>query len=88
MSETKEIQYRGYDCLEFTVTCTMRRRWVPSFLAMLKRMAYLGSIGSSRVTGIYADGDGDFRPKFEFSDTLPVATVPETESGEMIYDAG
>ena len=33
---------------------------------MLKWMESCGNLGHSSIVGFYADGDGDFRPKFEF----------------------
>jgi hypothetical protein len=80
----------------FAVECTMSERRVPHFLAALRRMEQLGDIGSSRFVAIYADGDGDFRPKF----TAHVAAVydkavEEIADGEIteilegyFYDAG
>jgi hypothetical protein len=53
--------------MKFTIEVDMQDRWVGHFISMLKTMQYLGGIGSSRVVGFYADGDGDFRPKFNFS---------------------
>ncbi len=76
---------------EFTIQATMRSRWVPHFLAMLKRMQYLGAIGSSREVTLYADGDGDFRPKFEWDDGLSSDANPRhgsMASGNYFYDAG
>ena len=34
---------------------------------MFEYMEFLGHIGSSRTCSFYADGDGDFRPKFSYS---------------------
>lgn len=31
---------------------------------MLKHMEICGQVGHSAIIGFYADGDGDFRPKF------------------------
>ncbi len=74
----------------FTIICTMRSRWVSTFLGMLRRMQYLGAIGSSREVGIYSDGDGDFRPVFKWGDDLPEPADPvnETEGGYVLFDAG
>ena len=66
-------------------------RWVPVFLGFLERLRYCGSIGLSRKTTIYADGDGDFRPKFkiEAEDELPEPAKPiEDISGNQLFDAG
>ena len=54
------------DVVFFTVKCTMRRSWAIAFMSMLKRMQHLGAIGSSRYVAFHADGDGNFRPKFDF----------------------
>ena len=73
----------------FTITCTMKDRWVPHFLAMLKYMQHLGGMGSSRVVAFYADGDGDFRPKFEWDKELPSDGNPINDiKGDRLYDAG
>lgn len=34
-------------------------------MSMLDYMEYCGKVGMSRNVGIYADGDGSFRPKFK-----------------------
>lgn len=59
--------YRIKDTDDVTVNLkiTVRKRWLPHMLGMFYRMQQLGSIGSSRMIGFYADGDGDFRPRFE-----------------------
>ncbi len=77
------------DVTEFTVKCSMKPRWVPHFLAMLKYMQQLGGQGSSRMVTFYADGDGDFRPKFEWDAALPADAKPvEDKGGDRTYDAG
>jgi len=74
---------------EFTIRCKMRSRWVPHFLAMLKYMQYLGGVGSSRKVTFYADGDGDFRPTFEWDKNLPSdAKSIRDMQGDRTYDAG
>ena len=72
----------------FTIHCTMKKRWVSSFLAMLKYMEYLGAVGSSRKVTLFADGVGDFRPKFEFDDNLPHEAGYYDKFGDRTYDAG
>ena len=52
--------------MKFTITCEMEDRWVPQFLGMLEKMEYLGNVGASRRVAFYSDGDGDYRPKFEW----------------------
>ena len=80
----------GTNVTEFTIKVNMRTRWIPHFLGMLKRMQYLGSIGSSREITIYSDGDGDFRPVFEWDRDLPVPVEPlkEFPNGNTFFDAG
>ncbi len=77
------------DDITFTVQCTMKARWVPHFLAMLKYHQQLGSLGSSREVSFYADGDGDYRPKFEWDQSLPSDAKPTSDcGGDRLYDAG
>lgn len=74
---------------EFTVKCKMEKRWVPHFLAMLKYMQHLGTVGSSRNVTLFADGDGDFRPKFEWEKNVPCHAAPVYDvNGDRTYDAG
>lgn len=78
-----------YETKKFTIECEMNERWIPHFLAMLKYMQHLGSLGSSRKVMMYADGDGDFRPKFKWDESLPSDAKPvEEHSGDRFYDAG
>lgn len=85
MSEDK------FEDVTFTITVTMRRRWLGQFLSMLKHMQKLGGWGSSRMVSFFSDGDGDFRPKFEWDhDLLPELEPPvkEANDGETFWDAG
>lgn len=67
----------------------MKDRWVPHFLTMLKYMERLGNCGSSRKVCLYADGDGDFRPKFKWDKSLSSDAKPVSDkNGDHIYDAG
>lgn len=72
----------------FTIKCTMRKRWAPQFSSMLKRMQYNGGIGRSREIAIYADGDGDFHPQFEFSQEFPEVEPISEHNENALYDAG
>lgn len=86
---------KNNDIIEFTVKCKMRADWAVMFMSMLKRMQYLGAIGSSRYLAFYADGDGTFRPKFDFKDVdVPDCfkdggfyTPPKPIKVEALYDA-
>jgi hypothetical protein len=77
------------DEVEFTIKCRMKSRWVPHFLAMLKYMQTLGGLGSSRKVAIYSDGDGDFRPEFDWDKSLKSDAKPIVDNkGNRLYDAG
>jgi hypothetical protein len=83
------INHRGYpDSVTVTIKATMRARWLPHFLSMLQHMAKLGSWGSSRMVHFYADGDGDFRPRFEWDLPVNLAEPVQSKDGENTYDAG
>jgi hypothetical protein len=85
----KVIKNTSGEKCEFSIQCTMRKRWVPHFLAMLKYMQQLGGLGSSRMVSFYSDGDGDFRPKFIWENTLPSDATPiKNDDGHKTYDAG
>ena len=60
---------------------------------MLDLMERNGSIGHSEYVGLYSDGDGDFRPIFEYDKTLSAIgdnpIIIKNPSGQMtMYDAG
>ena len=83
------------DTVTFTLKCTMRKEWKGPFIDMLKRMQYLGGIGSSRMLAFYSDGDGSFNPIFEL-DGVNLGDVPvsgnfalhdATLSANTIFDA-
>lgn len=77
------------DIVNFNVNCSMKSRWVPHFLAMLKYMEQLGGLGGSRKVALYSDGDGDFRPKFKWDESLPSDAKPIIDNGgDRLYDAG
>lgn len=69
---------------KFTVEVQMEERWIPHFMSMLKHMEMLGGIGSSRELSFYADGDGDFRPKFKTDVDFEIVK-PDSNNQ---YDAG
>lgn len=79
--------------IEFNIKVKMDERWVNDFCSMLHYMQNCGDIGHSSVVGFYADGDGDFRPKFEFNREFVKtegywATNKELPKLEVIFDAG
>ena len=59
------------DNVEFVIKCKMKERWVPYFLAMLKRMQSNGNAGHTAILAFYDDGDGDFRPEFKSNVDYP-----------------
>lgn len=73
--------------ITFNIKCTMSSRWIPCFLAMLKRMQYLGAIGSSSGLSFFSDGDGDYRPKFEWGEDLPDPDCDNNQHDDY-FDAG
>ena len=101
MTHTKDIHFVGPVWknhrleikMKLIIKCEMGDRWVPHFIAMLKYMQQLGSMGASRKVALYADGDGDFHPKFKFRrkgfKKLPEVAKPiEDNNGNRLYDAG
>ena len=76
----------------FNVEVTMPERWVDDFCSFLKCMEMFGTVGHSGLVGFYADGDGDFRPKFEIDRKHePKAGIPGSrlaDKVEIIFDAG
>ena len=73
----------------FTIECSMDERWVPYFCSMLKRMERNGKIGHSEVISFMSDGDGDFRPVFNFSmDSERVPPLESSEGIKVLFDAG
>ena len=79
--------------VEFNIKVKMSERWVNDFCSMLYWMQSCGNLGHSSVVGFYADGDGDFRPKFEFDNEFMItkgqwATDQELPKPEVLFDAG
>ena len=81
----------------FTITCTMKKRWVNDFMSLLKYMESCGRLGHSALVGFYSDGDGDFRPEFKTNIewTKQNGYTPEAinkeyapKIPERIFDAG
>ena len=73
---------------EFTIKVKMQERWIPYFMSMLKCMESYGSMGCSREVSIFADGDGDFRPKFEADVEWEKKEPVKDDNGNRMYDAG
>ena len=76
----------------FNIEVTMKDRWVDDFCSMLKWMEHCGAVGHSSFVGFYADGDGDFRPKFsikthfEQKEGMPKSKI--LRKPEIMFDAG
>lgn len=72
---------------EITIKVKMEERWINDFCSMLKMMENLGDIGSSKIVGIYSDGDGDFRPKFIIDTDFEKVHSKINKIDMKIYDA-
>lgn len=67
----------------FNIQVTMEERWVDYFCSFLKYMESCGNMGHSALVSFYSDGDGDFRPKFDFD--IEYNKIPG-EPRENIYE--
>lgn len=80
------------EIVEFDVHCKMNKSWANEFLSMLKHMEEMGNIGYSGFLAFYAEGAGDFRPKFNKKDiehwNNSKALEEVFHSFEGFYDAG
>ena len=79
--------------ITFNIEATMNERWVNDFCSMLHWMQSCGNMGHSSITGFYADGDGDFRPKFKIDtewEKVPgyLAKDKQLPNLEVLFDAG
>lgn len=72
--------------MKLTIEVEMGDRWVPQFLGMLRYMERMGQVGSSRMLRFYADGDGDFRPRFTWTGAPGIS--PAAPLDELTWDAG
>ena len=80
--------------ITFNVKCTMKRRWADEFASFLKCLEDNGNVGHSSEISFFADGDGDFRPKFEIdnkdivNDLQPIVLDKNDGPAECLFDAG
>ena len=78
--------------VQLNIKATIDERWVNDFCSMLKWMETCGNLGHSSVVGFYSDGDGDFRPKFEFDreykQTKGYWDKEKLPNIEVMFDAG
>ena len=78
----------------FTIEVTMNERWVNDFCSMLHWMQSCGNLGHSSLVSFYADGDGDFRPKFTINTEWEKTNGIWRKDGnlssvpEVMFDAG
>ena len=91
--KAKYTQNANPNEVKVTIKATMKARWVDDFCSMLKYMERCGKIGHSSIVGFYADGDGDFRPKFEIDHPFENKTGFTNKDKELprlgvLYDAG
>lgn len=70
------------------IEATMEERWLPYFLGMLDTMQGLGGIGASRMIQFYSDGDGDFRPTFDFKAGHITLAHGNERGNTIFFDAG
>lgn len=74
---------------KFIIECEVPERWVDYFCSFLKHLERNGNIGHSALVGFYADGDGDFRPKFNIQTKYEKTNTKKTDKiPEALYDAG
>lgn len=73
---------------EFVIRVRMEERWIPHFISMLKYMECCGKMGRTRKVSFVSDGDGDFRPEFDFNEDIQEVLPKKDEDGNRIYDAG
>lgn len=74
----------------FVVNVEMDERWIFHFCSFLKNLEYNSNIGHSSIIGFYADGDADFRAKFDINAEYEIQN-PHKKSKmicENLYDAG
>jgi peroxiredoxin len=82
------------DKRKFIIECEIPERWVNDFCTMLNWMQSCGNLGHSSLVGFYADGDGDFRPKFsintdwEKTEGIWRKDGKLTRPPEVLFDAG
>lgn len=73
------------EIVEFDIHCKMNKAWANEFLSFLKTIESFGKLGCSRTVALYADGDGDFRPKFntdfEFKNREPINVADAFKKG-------
>lgn len=80
--------------VKFNIEVEMNERWVNDFCSMLRCMQSCGELGHSSVVAFFADGDGDFRPKFKIDREYEKTKGYWKKDGkelpvpEVIYDAG
>ncbi len=75
--------------MTFSIQCEMSDEWAPHFLGMLKKMEWLGDVEYSREVSIFADGGGDFKPRFTWDENLPNPAEPiSTSLSNYLFDVG
>jgi hypothetical protein len=74
---------------KFTIECEVPERWVNDFCSFLEHLEHCGSVGHSALIGFYADGDGDFRPKFRINTEYEKTSGQSSHwTPELMFDAG
>lgn len=78
-------KWRDSESSSFGLFIDVKDRWRQELLDMLDSMQACGDMGCSREITFYADGDGDFRPRFAFDTSL---FKPTTGELKLKFDAG
>ena len=74
---------------KFTIECEVPERWINQFCSFLKHLERNGNLGHSALVGFYADGDGDFSPKFDIKTPWEkIGGIKTIKTPEAMYDAG
>ena len=73
-NKKKAEQYNEYgrdiETVEVSLKFKIHPRWYKQFIGFLKSIEDNSIIGHSGITGFFADGDGDFRFRWKFSDNV------------------
>jgi len=93
LGSSNELKF-GYDSngvvdeeITFNIKCSVRKRWAPHLISMLKRMEQLGVNGQNRTLSFSSNGDGDFRPSFVFDGRIPEPEPAYENDGDMHFSA-
>lgn len=77
--------------VNLNIDIEVEERWAKVLVGFFETLEALGKMGCSRTVGIFADGDGSFRPKFKISGpdidgALPIQ-LKNNHKVEIFFDA-